>query len=108
MSSDYSEFVCDVVASFDFIGHHLDEFGQQSNERGFLETNVSIFFGEFNIPKIPFFLFRHSVIESDIVGLRSLQRPLDYLGIFYCDIAAHYHRIPAKKVTFVLFFGLAD
>lgn len=38
-------------------------------------------------------------IESDIYGLQGLKQKLDYLGLFACDTAAYYHRIPAHKIT---------
>uniref|UniRef100_A0A915ISZ0 Zyg eleven-related protein 1 n=1 Tax=Romanomermis culicivorax TaxID=13658 RepID=A0A915ISZ0_ROMCU len=38
-------------------------------------------------------------IESDIYGLQGLKQKLDYLGLFACDTAAYYHRIPAHNIT---------
>lgn len=37
-------------------------------------------------------------IRSDIFGLRSLEQPLEYLGLFNCDSASHFAEIPAKNV----------
>uniref|UniRef100_A0A915BJH5 Zyg eleven-related protein 1 n=1 Tax=Parascaris univalens TaxID=6257 RepID=A0A915BJH5_PARUN len=38
-------------------------------------------------------------IRSDIFGLRSLERPLEYLGLFNCDSASHFAEIPAKNIS---------
>ncbi|VDO40534.1 unnamed protein product [Onchocerca flexuosa] len=38
-------------------------------------------------------------IRSDIYGLRCLNEPLEYLGLFNCDSASHFAEIPAKNVA---------
>ncbi|PAV87579.1 hypothetical protein WR25_04800 [Diploscapter pachys] len=38
-------------------------------------------------------------VRSDIVGLRALQKPLVYLGLFNCDNASHFAEIPAKHIS---------
>uniref|UniRef100_A0A1I7XSN4 Zyg-1-like serine/threonine protein kinase n=1 Tax=Heterorhabditis bacteriophora TaxID=37862 RepID=A0A1I7XSN4_HETBA len=38
-------------------------------------------------------------VRSDIVGLRFLERPLIYLGLFNCDNASHFGEIPALHIS---------
>jgi hypothetical protein len=38
------------------------------------------------------------VVRSDIVGLRGLHRPLQFLGLFNCDNASHFAELPAEQV----------
>uniref|UniRef100_A0A0N5AFQ0 Zyg eleven-related protein 1 n=1 Tax=Syphacia muris TaxID=451379 RepID=A0A0N5AFQ0_9BILA len=38
-------------------------------------------------------------INSDIFGLRMLEKPLEYLGLFNCDSASHFAEIPAKNIA---------
>uniref|UniRef100_A0A8R1TZP5 Zyg eleven-related protein 1 n=1 Tax=Onchocerca volvulus TaxID=6282 RepID=A0A8R1TZP5_ONCVO len=45
------------------------------------------------------FIFRTTSIRSDIYGLRCLNKPLEYLGLFNCDSASHFAEIPAKNVA---------
>lgn len=43
-------------------------------------------------------------ISSDIFGLRMLEKPLEYLGLFNCDSASHFAEIPAKNVSLYVFY----
>ncbi|VDN05923.1 unnamed protein product [Thelazia callipaeda] len=38
-------------------------------------------------------------VRSDIYGLRCLEGPLEYLGLFNCDGASHFAEIPAKNIA---------
>lgn len=48
------------------------------------------------------FIFRATSVRSDIYGLRCLEVPLEYLGLFNCESASHFAEIPAKNVSFFL------
>ncbi|EYC14757.1 hypothetical protein Y032_0039g137 [Ancylostoma ceylanicum] len=38
-------------------------------------------------------------VRSDIVGLRFLSKPLDFIGLFNCENASHFGEIPAKHIS---------
>ncbi|KFD65522.1 hypothetical protein M514_01427 [Trichuris suis] len=48
---------------------------------------------EADMPQAPF-----NYVDSDICGLRHLQKPLRFLGIFGCGVA-HYRRLPAEIIA---------
>lgn len=43
--------------------------------------------------------FSQGNVRSDIVGLRFLSKPLDFIGLFNCENASHFGEIPAKHIS---------